>query len=152
MKLTKSLAFIAIIILGSGDALAQERIDREHFFKSCESVIEKKEIFYHKTKNGTEKHWLRANPVLKNPGRKTIQGIFDFSESHWAKIDNRKLARIAKLAGAPKSPGAGIVFYAPLHKKVSKGDVLYSIYAEGKGQLEYVKEYLKSVNHLIVIE
>lgn len=94
MKLTKSLAFIAIIILGSGDALAQERIDREHFFKSCESVIEKKEIFYHKTKNGTEKHWLRANPVLKNPGRKTIQGIFDFSESHWAKIDNRKLAYI----------------------------------------------------------
>ncbi len=67
-------------------------------------------------------------------------------------IDNRKLARIAKLAGAPKSPGAGIIFYAPLHKKISKGDVLYSIYAEGKGQLEYVKEYLKSVNHLIVIE
>lgn len=67
-------------------------------------------------------------------------------------IDNRKLARIAKLAGAPKSPGAGIIFYAPLGKKISKGDVLYSIYAEGKGQLEYVKEYLKSVNHLIVIE
>jgi thymidine phosphorylase len=67
-------------------------------------------------------------------------------------IDNRKLARIAKLAGAPKSPGAGIIFYAPLEKKISKGDILFSIYAEGKGQLEYVIEYLNSVNQLIVIE
>ena len=67
-------------------------------------------------------------------------------------IDNRKLARIAKLAGAPKSPGAGIIFNAPLGKKISKDDILFTIYAEGKGQLEYVKEYLNTVKQLIVIE
>ncbi len=67
-------------------------------------------------------------------------------------IDIRKLARIAKLAGAPKSPGAGILFNAPIGKSVMKGDVLYSIYAEGKGQLEYVKEYVKTINHLITFE
>ena len=66
-------------------------------------------------------------------------------------IDNRKLAQIAKLAGAPKSPGAGICFNAPLGKIISKGEILYTIYAEGKGQLDYVKEYLKAVNHLIII-
>ena len=67
-------------------------------------------------------------------------------------IDNRKLARIAKLAGAPKSPGAGIYYNAPLGKIIKQGDILYSIYAEGKGQLEYVKEYLKNMNHVITIE
>jgi thymidine phosphorylase len=67
-------------------------------------------------------------------------------------IDNRKLARIAKLAGAPKSPGAGIIFNAPLGKKISKDDILFTIYAEGKGQLEYVKEYLNTLKQLIVIE
>jgi thymidine phosphorylase len=67
-------------------------------------------------------------------------------------IDNRKLARIAKLAGAPKSPGAGVLFNAPLGMKISKGDLLLSIYAEAKGELEYAKEYLNSINDLIIIE
>lgn len=67
-------------------------------------------------------------------------------------IENRKLARIAKLAGAPKSSGAGILFNAPLGTKISKGDTLFSIYADVKGELDYAKEYLKSINDLIVIE
>lgn len=66
-------------------------------------------------------------------------------------IDNRKLARIAKLAGAPKSPGAGILFDAPLGRTVKKGDVLFTIYAETKGQLAYAREYADTVDHLIVI-
>lgn len=67
-------------------------------------------------------------------------------------IDNRKLSRIAKLSGAPKSVGAGLLFNCPIGSKISVGDVLFTIYAEAKGELEYAKEYLKSVNDLIVIE
>lgn len=67
-------------------------------------------------------------------------------------IDNRKLARIAKLSGAPKSIGAGLVFNCPIGSTISKGDVLFTIYADAKGELEYAKEYLSSVNDLIVIE
>lgn len=67
-------------------------------------------------------------------------------------IDNRKLARIAKLAGAPKSPSAGIQFYSPIGIVVKKGDLLYSIYAEASGELEYAKEYLINANGLITIE
>jgi thymidine phosphorylase len=67
-------------------------------------------------------------------------------------IDNRKLARLAKLAGAPKSAGAGIRFLAPLGKKIEPGDVLYRIYAMTLGELEYVKEYLKNVNGILLIE
>jgi thymidine phosphorylase len=66
-------------------------------------------------------------------------------------IDNRKLAKIAKLAGAPQSPAAGIYFDAPIGKKVKKGDLLYTIYAEAKNELNYALEYLKSSNHIVTI-
>jgi thymidine phosphorylase len=67
-------------------------------------------------------------------------------------IDNRKLALIAKLAGAPKSPSAGILFLSPLGKKVNKGDVLFTVYAEAKGELEYAIDYMKSNYNIISIE
>ncbi len=67
-------------------------------------------------------------------------------------IDNRKLARIAKLAGAPKAPRAGVWYNAPLNSSVSKGDILFSIYAEANGELEYAKDYYKSITGLILIE
>ncbi|MEO6305415.1 MAG: thymidine phosphorylase family protein [Bacteroidia bacterium] len=66
-------------------------------------------------------------------------------------IDNRKLARIAKLAGAPKVPSAGVLYNAPLGKKINKGDLLFSIYSESIGELEYAKEYLNSLTTLIEI-
>lgn len=65
-------------------------------------------------------------------------------------IDNRKLARVAKLAGAPKSPSAGILFLSPLGKKVNQEDVLFYVYAESKGQLDYAIDYVKS-NEIITI-
>lgn len=67
-------------------------------------------------------------------------------------IDNRKLARIAKLAGAPKSPSAGILYISPLGKKVSTGDVLFTVYAEAKGELDYAIGYMKSNNNIIYIK
>ena len=67
-------------------------------------------------------------------------------------IDNRGLARVAKLAGAPKLPSAGILFLSPLRKKVSKGEVLYTIYAEAKGELEYAINYMKDNTNIIIIE
>lgn len=67
-------------------------------------------------------------------------------------IDNRKLALVAKLAGAPKSPSAGILFLSPLGKRVSKGEVLFTVYAEAKGELEYAIDYMKNNNNIISIE
>jgi len=66
-------------------------------------------------------------------------------------IDNRKLALVAKLAGAPKSPSAGILFLSPLDKKVSKGEMLFTVYAEAKGELEYAIDYMKSNSNIINI-
>lgn len=67
------------------------------------------------------------------------------------KIDNRKVAKIAKLAGAPTSPGAGILFKAPIGTKVQQGQPLLTIYAETQGELTYALEYLNSVRDVIQI-
>jgi len=66
-------------------------------------------------------------------------------------IDNRKLAKIAKLAGAPQSPSAGIYFDSPIGTKVEKGQTLFTIYSESEGELQYAVDYLKSVNSIIKI-
>ncbi|MBN2689090.1 MAG: thymidine phosphorylase family protein [Gammaproteobacteria bacterium] len=52
-------------------------------------------------------------------------------------IDNRTLASIAKLAGAPRSKAAGIELHATLNDVVAAGDALFTIHAESKGALEY---------------
>jgi thymidine phosphorylase len=67
-------------------------------------------------------------------------------------IDNRKLAKIAKFAGAPNYPSAGIYFNAPIGTKVQKQQTLFTIYAESEGALQYTVEYLKSANHIIKID
>jgi thymidine phosphorylase len=67
-------------------------------------------------------------------------------------IDNRKLARIAKLAGAPKAPSAGVVFYATLGKNIAKGDLLFSIYAESQGELDYSRGYYNTIKGFIEIK
>jgi thymidine phosphorylase len=67
-------------------------------------------------------------------------------------IDNRKLAKVAKLAGAPNFPAAGIYFMAPVGTQVDIGQTLFTIYAGAEGELNYALDYLKSTNHMIKIE
>ncbi|MDI1354251.1 MAG: thymidine phosphorylase family protein [bacterium] len=66
-------------------------------------------------------------------------------------INNRKLAKLAKLAGAPKAKSAGILLHCPLGKKVQENDVLYTIYAEETGELNYALDYLKVQTDIILI-
>lgn len=67
-------------------------------------------------------------------------------------IDNRRLAKIAKLAGAPYDSKAGLVLHTPLKTTVKKGDVLFSIYSESQGELKYAIEYLNSEKDIIIIQ
>ncbi|TDU31659.1 thymidine phosphorylase [Panacagrimonas perspica] len=56
-------------------------------------------------------------------------------------IDNRRLGRVAKLAGAPASPSAGLVLQAQLGQAVVVGQPLYTIHAQSPGELEYAAAY-----------
>src|SRR5690606_24167745 len=44
-------------------------------------------------------------------------------------IDNRRLARAAKLAGAPRAPAAGLALHAPIGRHVSVGQPLFTLHA-----------------------
>lgn len=67
-------------------------------------------------------------------------------------IDNRRLAKTAKLAGAPIDARAGVLLQTPLQAKVNKGEILFSVYSETEGELKYAMEYLKSEPDIISIE
>lgn len=67
-------------------------------------------------------------------------------------VDNRRLARIAKLAGAPKAPAAGLLFQAPLGAVFEAGQPLMTIHAESPGELAYAREYAEMQEDLIVLE
>ncbi len=66
-------------------------------------------------------------------------------------IDNRKLAMLAKLSGAPHSPSAGILLKTHLGDRVDKGQLLYIIYAESIGELNYAMGYYQSQKDILTI-
>ena len=57
-----------------------------------------------------------------------------------AGIDNVQIARIARLAGAPKVPGAGVDLLRKLGHAVSAGDLLYRVHASYPADLEFARQ------------
>ena len=78
---------------------------------------------------------------------KTIESDFTGIIS---KINNRKIAQVAKLAGAPDSPEAGVDFRIQLKDKVETGQPMFTIHANSKGELEYAYEYYRNNSNEII--
>ncbi len=68
------------------------------------------------------------------------------------RIDNRRLAKLAKLAGAPENKAAGIDFFMRVGTSVKTGQTLYEIHSESQGELDYALEYEQSQINIIGIE
>ena len=60
-----------------------------------------------------------------------------------SEIDNRKIAQVAKLAGAPNALEAGVDFFVHLQQKIESGQPIFSIHANSPGELEYAFEYYR---------
>ncbi len=56
-------------------------------------------------------------------------------------IDNRRLARIAKLAGAPAAAAAGIDCHRRVGDRVQAGEPLFEVHAQSAGELDYAIDY-----------
>lgn len=69
-----------------------------------------------------------------------------------AAIDNRRLARVAKLAGAPGSKAAGVRLHVRLGDRVEVGQPLFDLHAESLGELAYARQYLSPQVDLVRIE
>jgi thymidine phosphorylase len=57
-------------------------------------------------------------------------------------IDSRCLARVAKLAGAPNDPTAGLDLHVQIGDFVEFGAPLFTLHADTPGELAYSKQYL----------
>ena len=55
-------------------------------------------------------------------------------------IDNLRLSRIARLAGAPNAAGAGVDLLRKIGDPVACGEPLYRIYADTMAELQFARE------------
>ena len=59
-------------------------------------------------------------------------------------IDNRLLARVAKLAGAPQSASAGLELHVKLGDRIERGQPLLTLHGESPGELGYALDFAQA--------
>lgn len=118
---------------GQGLALARKVLDSGQAWNKFEAIC-------------TAQGGLRAPPVAAYTHVITAR--------HAGRIDafdNRRLARIAKLAGAPKAPAAGLMLHQVIGDHVEVGQPLLTIHAESPGELAYARSYADAQQDVILI-
>ncbi len=94
-----------------------------------------------------------AQGGMRTPGRAAYrQPVPAPQAGRVAAIDNRRLSRAAKLAGAPASPLAGLTLDAHLGDAVAAGQPLFTLHAQSPGELSYAMEYVSRHAHIVSIE
>jgi len=79
------------------------------------------------------------NPEAPVPG-KLQQPVLASASGTITDIDNLQMARIARLAGAPMDPGAGVDLHRKLGEQVGQGDLLYTIHAVFGADFRFASE------------
>lgn len=79
---------------------------------------------------------MRAPPIAAH-----VQPLNASRSGRVVSVDNRKLARLAKLAGAPESKAAGVKMNVCLGDKIESGQPMLYIHADTGGELLYAREF-----------
>jgi thymidine phosphorylase len=61
-----------------------------------------------------------------------------------SRMNNRQIAKAAKLAGAPKAAAAGVDLQVKRGARVEKGELLFTLHAQTEGELTYARAYVES--------
>lgn len=67
------------------------------------------------------------------------------------RIDNRKIAKLAKLAGAPDAKAAGVALHVKLGDVISAGEPMCTVHAQAPGELAYALDYAAATAGIIEI-
>ena len=93
-----------------------------------------------------------AQGGMREPGQAPLRhDVLAGRDGIVTSIQNRKLAKVAKLAGAPGAALAGVDFHAPLGSRVRRGDALFTIHAETQGELTYSLAYATAQTDIVQI-
>lgn len=84
-----------------------------------------------------------AQGGLREPAIAAISEVIPATEGGvLLAIDSRRLARVAKLAGAPNVPAAGLELHVHLGDRIEKGMPLLTLHCQAPGELAYARQYL----------
>jgi thymidine phosphorylase len=93
-----------------------------------------------------------AQGGFREPGRAGFVTPFAASmDGRVACIDNRRLARVAKLAGAPHDANAGVVCELRVGDAVTRDMPLFQVHAESRGELAYALAYARAHPDILVV-
>jgi thymidine phosphorylase len=103
--------------------------------------------------------WEKFQSICHAQGRFNVLPEATYTHPVYAKragkiksVNNRKLAKVAKLAGAPKDTSAGVDYVVRLGDTVDEDTVLYEIHAESQGELDYALDYVENNPDIITIK
>ena len=85
------------------------------------------------------------------PTASLVQDITAIHSGRVTHIDNRRIARLAKLAGAPDTPAAGLRLGVRLGDDISAGQPLLQLYADSHGEMAYALAYAAANSDMIAI-
>lgn len=119
---------------GAGTALAQATIDNGRAWKKFQAICE--------AQGG-----LRAPPSAPY-----THAVVSGRAGCVTAIDNRRIARVAKLAGAPDDKAAGVDMHTALGQSIDKGQPLFTLHAQSPGQIVYALEYVAAWPDIVHVE
>lgn len=128
------IEFSANTVPGQGERLAERILDDGLAWKKFQAICHAQGGF--------------REPVMAQHQ----QTILSDQRGYVTAIDNRRLARIAKLAGAPFALAAGLDLHVQLGQVVDKGQPLFTIHSETPGELMYAADYVTSQGDIIRLE
>ena len=103
--------------------------------------------------------WAQFQAICAAQGGMRTPGVAAYRQpvtaahaGHVVGIDNRRLSRAAKLAGAPNSPLAGLTLEVHLGDVVTSGQPLFTLHAQSPGELAYAMEYVSRHLHIVDVE
>jgi len=118
------MEFCGVCRTGAGQALAVDLLDSGAAWEKFQAICE-------------------AQGGLRAPGRAVfLRDVPALRGGEVVAIDNRRLARAAKLAGAPERQVAGIDMLVRLGDRVRPGQPLFTIHAQASGELAYSAGFL----------
>ena len=68
-----------------------------------------------------------------------------------ASIDNRLLARTAKLAGAPDAQAAGLELHVRIGDRVDRGQLVMTLHAQSRGEMAFALAFARANPQTIAI-
>ena len=95
----------------------------------------------------------RAQGAFRQPPRARLEHVISAREvGRVTSINNRTIARLSKLAGAPDVPAAGLRLHVRLGDKVERGQPLLTLYADTDAELTYPLAFAAVTPGVIGIE